>query len=554
MIHNIPLDFTDTDKITNEYIKINTDSSFIEIRTCLNCVKNGFNIKILDSELLNEIDEKMDSMIKNNLPFINNKRQKLQYQLKCASMFRRIITTLTGFSFKSNYFNKGNNIVAFKHWKIYDNDKYVKLMVDNCIDFMKSVNLSMRTMKDTVNKMIKYIPHLAEKVYNRTITRNDLLKIIQDIEDSSKVDRITKVKDMKTSDISDSARNLCMSLNIFIKSGAVDFHPIRYNEIKIKEKNLIIQDKDYFTDEELEKIASSYKDDRERLIFTIFLSTGMRVGGMMNIKVKYVFDEKLNVLSSGQTLEEKGHKIRKFSMFPAMKQALEIYRDGIYGSVLKSPEHYIFTQYNKKTKNYLVPSLKKCAVGSIQHVIHSVCERVGINGCHVHPHALRKTVVVKLMSEGNTIESVSKFIGHASSDITAKHYWTPTQNDLIKTMNLSWLVGTNIVNEDGRTSFETSSANTDQMKQIASLIVEGVKAKKRLEHAISTMNKEQINTMEKLWTTETEEEVANLSRIEISRVVNVVKTLTEYSTTLTNKTNDVDIDVSDNDVLDNETN
>lgn len=43
------------------------------------------------------------------------------------------------------------------------------------------------------------------------------------------------------------------------------------------------------------------------------------------------------------------------------------------------------------------------------------------------------------MAEGNTIENVSKFIGHKHISTTEKYYWNDDLTTIIKNMNISWL-------------------------------------------------------------------------------------------------------------------
>lgn len=533
MITDISVDFNNIDKIVFDYISINPDSRMNDVKFPLQFIKKSFNIDILNLNILIKIDEAFIKLIRNKelLPGY----QKLQYQLKYATAFRRIIEAITTYKFKSNFFNKGNTYVVYKYLDTYE-IPINKKIIDNFILYLETTNLKIRTKRQAVTDILKYITPLFEKIENNTLIRDDLLQVLQTIENNSSIERKTKVKDMRSTDISETARTVCTSINIFIKSKVIDCSIIACTEIIAKIKNIIIQDKDYFDDEELEKIANAYENDRERLIFTIFLTTGIRIGGLLNMKVKDVYDKDLYIKEDGQTLEEKGNKIRKFKIFPALKQALEKYRDSNFGIVLKSPEHYIFCSYNKKSKTYTIPSLAKCTSGAIQHVVKNVCNRAGVTGSHVHTHAFRKTLVIKLMNEKNTIDDVSKFIGHSSSSITAKHYWTPTQNDLLRTMNLSWLISNN---KDGTTSYDSSSFNTRQMKEIVSHIIEGLKAKERLIHAMSLMSQEQINNMNKLWTIEIEKQIAENARKEISKILNALNTLSEY--------NDNSIYVSDSD-------
>ena len=51
---------------------------------------------------------------------------------------------------------------------------------------------------------------------------------------------------------------------------------------------------------------------------------------------------------------------------------------------------------------------------------------------HVHPHAFRHTLVCNLMGAGNSLEAVSKYMGHKSVGTTNAHYWVTTVEDLHK--------------------------------------------------------------------------------------------------------------------------
>jgi hypothetical protein len=238
------------------------------------------------------------------------------------------------------------------------------------------------------------------------------------------------------------------------------------------------------------------------------------MGGLRNLKVKNVYDDKLNVKSDGTTLE-KGNKIRKFVIFPAMKQALEKYRDGEFGTVLSDKEYSLIPADARPGNK---GNIKPYGEASIRRIIKNICKRAKVDGDHIHTHAFRKTVVVKLMNEGNTLDNVAKFIGHSSSAITAKHYWTPTQSHLIEAMNMSWLVG-------GTKTVSESTTDTTQMRKIVNHILEGLKAKKQLENAVSIMSEEQKNKMEELWNPECEEEITSEARNIIADIIKMNSTI-----------------------------
>ena len=58
---------------------------------------------------------------------------------------------------------------------------------------------------------------------------------------------------------------------------------------------------------------------------------------------------------------------------------------------------------------------------------------------HMHPHAFRHTLVNKLMSTGNDMTKISRYIGHSSSHTTEKYYWTSTITEVASSMNIPWL-------------------------------------------------------------------------------------------------------------------
>ena len=71
--------------------------------------------------------------------------------------------------------------------------------------------------------------------------------------------------------------------------------------------------------------------------------------------------------------------------------------------------------------------------------INTICNNAGVIGSHVHPHAFRKTVVINLMKLGNSIDTVSKFIGHSSPNTTRNSYWVETNSDLTDNMIIPWI-------------------------------------------------------------------------------------------------------------------
>ena len=121
------------------------------------------------------------------------------------------------------------------------------------------------------------------------------------------------------------------------------------------------------------------------------------------------------------------------------------------------------------------------------------------------------------MNEGNSLEHIAKFIGHSTPCVTAKSYWVPTQEDLIKNMHMSWVIDANYNVSD---STSHSSYATTHLQRITCMIMEGMKAKERLQHAIDIMTTEQLYEMEKKWTDESSNNVTTNTKDAIKDILN----------------------------------
>ncbi len=402
--------------------------------------------------------------------------------------------------------------------------------VDKFIAYVKINIKSENTYKGYIAYLRYCLFPLENNIISNTLIRDHLIKLIQDIEDSSSDTVKTKDLTKISQSLSNPSRKAIFVCNCMIKAQITesikDAQLIKELEICPKIKNITTIDRDYFTDEELNKIVDAYDNDRDKLIFTILLSVGLRIGGLLNLKVKSVYDINLNVLQEGQTIE-KGNKVRKFPIFPAMRQALELYKASNFGSVLSDPEYALFPARNKGSGNFKGSKIS-CGQTTIRRIIKKVCDKAGVRGDHVHTHAFRKTVVVKLMSDGNTLDNVAKFIGHSSSAITAKHYWTPTQEDLLKNMNISWM----LTNRGADGELSESSINTIELQKITSALMEGFTAKRRLEHVMNVLNDVQRIEIESKWTQKDNEDVAEDTRKLISQIMNIAGTVTSLSSSL----------------------
>jgi len=196
---------------------------------------------------------------------------------------------------------------------------------------------------------------------------------------------------------------------------------------KIENKRELNDERQPYTDEEIDAIFEACKNDPKwTLIITIFREIGLRVGAICNLKVSDVIDKFLLPKHEGQAVE-KGNKIRKFIIGPNMKRKIvsyiSIYRPLIENSGIDPTEMYLFglEKQSRPSVNYIEQHLK------------IVARDAGLT-TSVYPHLFRHTLVKVLEDSGNTMNEISKFMGHSNVDTTQKWYSLRTITDIVENM------------------------------------------------------------------------------------------------------------------------
>lgn len=171
-----------------------------------------------------------------------------------------------------------------------------------------------------------------------------------------------------------------------------------------------------FKEIEIEKMRDVLKNEREKAIFEILLSTGARVSELVNIKLEEVSGNKAIVHGKGQ-------KDRIVYLNAKAQLALEKYLEK-----REDKSEYLFPagfQSNKaqgKAKTHLwwterknVNEDKPIDKGSIEQLIRNRGRKVGVTA---YPHKFRRTCATFALRSGMPIEQVSKMLGHESIETT----------------------------------------------------------------------------------------------------------------------------------------
>lgn len=377
--------------------------------------------------------------------------------------------------------------------------------IEHINKYLETTRLAKSTQKSIIKYTTKFANSFGEEIFkNRTITRNQILEYIQNVENSTKIQTTTRSETRPQANAKSTTLNCIHALNTVIDSNYfsdLGTKHISAYDIKTDINHFPTVIKDVFSTDELRKIRDSEKTVFENLIIQILITTGMRVGGLCNLKINGVYSGKVP-LSSGETIEEKGKK--KFT-FPILE-----------------PLHNALIEYEKKNtifsecSDYYLLSLKNKRICSfkINNIVKEVCNRAEVKGPHVHPHAFRKTVVSRLMS-CNTLDHASKYIGHSGTKITSKHYWTTDPSHLVKEMNIPWFCGMD--NESNKSS---STLCTEHMIAIGNFIATCEKSIYLASILNQILDEDQLQIIKKMWTDEKKKELSMRTQLALCNIEN----------------------------------
>jgi integrase len=205
---------------------------------------------------------------------------------------------------------------------------------------------------------------------------------------------------------------------------------------------------------ELEKLYIATEDYvLDRLLFMLLLTTGMRIGGLVKIKmehVSHVNGSDVAITDSGRTLE-KGSKWFTFMLAIPVKALIF---------------QWITTHRPAMDSPYLFPGkIGHISTSNVRYRFKNIAKRADVHGTYVHPHAMRHTYGHMMLETGNTVETVAKLLGHVSSKTTEAFYLKESAVEVAKRANIPWLDKSQAPNEPVVPSFLRISDNISDVEQ-----------------------------------------------------------------------------------------
>lgn len=210
--------------------------------------------------------------------------------------------------------------------------------------------------------------------------------------------------------------------------------PLNYDNLLLKHhydktctETVSFGDKHVLTGKELDAIYYACEPyPREKLIFLLLITTGMRIGAVVNIRIRDIMSTSTpNIFDVGKTVE-KGNRWIEFPIIHALKPLI---REWISKHRPLVDSEYLFpTNRNKQitTETY-------------RRLFKNIAKKGGVVGTHVHPHALRHSFARMLLQNDNSISIISKLLNHTSSEITEKFYLKERVSETIARANIPWI-------------------------------------------------------------------------------------------------------------------
>lgn len=178
--------------------------------------------------------------------------------------------------------------------------------------------------------------------------------------------------------------------------------------------------KDCLTEDEIEAIRESRMTIKERAIFELMVSTGLRVGEISLLNVADVDFTRRRVAVFGEKTKE--HRIGLLTIKAA--RALRRYLD-TRGQESKA----LFIADRKPYGRMNNPAL--------EDVAKRIAVRAGITRLSATVHVYRKTFVTTMYRKTHNILLVSKLAGHSGTDTTVKYYLIDDIDDMQHMYNLA---------------------------------------------------------------------------------------------------------------------
>lgn len=263
-----------------------------------------------------------------------------------------------------------------------DNNSYLEMFltakrIEGCsertLEYYKS---TIRTMLDKVNLPVRKMT---------TEIMREYLSQYQGINNCGKVT------------IDNVRRNLSSFFSWLEEEDYILKSPIRRIH-KVKTRKVV---KEVISDENLEQLRDGCCEKRDLAIIDILISTGIRVGELVNLNISDLDFEERECIVYG-----KGDKERKVYFDARTKLHIQNY---LAERTDNNPALFVSLH---------VP-YRRLQISGVETRLRGLGKQLQIH--NIHPHKFRRTMATKAIDKGMPIEQVQKLLGHQQIDTTMQY-------------------------------------------------------------------------------------------------------------------------------------
>jgi len=159
---------------------------------------------------------------------------------------------------------------------------------------------------------------------------------------------------------------------------------------------------------------------RDYILFSLGINLGLRIGDLLKIQVKDLFDVDDNIRETFEIVEEKTKKRNVVLINENTKEALKYLIENEPTVLNNRNNHIIYNTRNKYESITRIQAYK---------LTRSWCDKVGLEEIAIGCHTLRKTWGYQAHKEGISIEVIQEKYKHSSTS-TTRHYLGIEQKDV----------------------------------------------------------------------------------------------------------------------------
>jgi len=281
--------------------------------------------------------------------------------------------------------------------------------IENFINYLEyQKNYSKNTIKSYYMDILEFNNYvILNKINYSNISYDDVKKYLLFLYN----------KNNSKSTVSRKLSSLRSFYNYLYRKEIVINNPFSFVRSPKKEKKL----PKYVNYEDINIIFSSIKIDnkigqRDKLIFELFYSTGIRLSELCSIKISDIDFEKRNIRIVG-----KGNKERIVFYGDYCDEILDIYLNDGRKKLMLNKEHDYLVVNNRGSK---------IQTRVVQNMVEKILKRVCLKK-HITPHTLRHTFATHLLNEGCDMITVQELLGHSSLNTT--QIYTHVSNEKLRT-------------------------------------------------------------------------------------------------------------------------